>query len=193
MSSSLSFSTFDTNQSNNLSVSKIQSQSRRKNKTIKKKPTKKVENFLNSINEGFNDMEDSDESVLANFEPMGNPIITKAPDDKKEENMPPQIQSDDPVSVEQFETINQDELSENNYKNYMNTYVPYYTKTANQANLHGSKDQLMKKLNYMIHLLEKQEDEKTSNVTEELVLYMFLGVFTIFCVDSFARAGKYTR
>ncbi|MDC3300877.1 hypothetical protein OAU91_01230 [Flavobacteriaceae bacterium] len=193
MASSLSFSTFDTNQSNNLSVSKIQSQSRRKNKTIKKKPTKKVENFLNSINEGFNDMEDSDESGLANFEPMGNPIITKAPDDKKEENMPPQVQSDDPVSVEQFETINQHELSENNYKNYMNTYVPYYTKTANQANLHGSKDQLMKKLNYMIHLLEKQEDEKTSNVTEELVLYMFLGVFTIFCVDSFARAGKYTR
>ena len=193
MASSLSFSTFDTNQSNNLSVSKIQSQSRRKNKTIKKKPTKKAENFLNSINEGFNDMEDNDESGLANFEPMGNPIITKAPDDKKEENMPPQVQSDDPVSVEQFETINQNELSENNYKNYMNTYVPYYTKTANQANLHGSKDQLMKKLNYMIHLLEKQEDEKTSNVTEELVLYMFLGVFTIFCVDSFARAGKYTR
>ena len=30
-------------------------------------------------------------------------------------------------------------------------------------------------------------------VTEELVLYMFLGVFTIFVVDSFARAGKYTR
>ena len=193
MASSLSFSTFDTNQSNNLSVSKIQSQSRRKNKTIKKKPTKKAENFLNSINEGFNDMEDNDESGLANFEPMGNPIITKAPDDKKEENMPPQVQSDDPVSVEQFETINQNELSENNYKNYMNTYVPYYTKTANQANLHGSKDQLMKKLNYMIHLLEKQEDEKTSNVTEELVLYMFLGVFTIFVVDSFARAGKYTR
>tara|TARA_B000000475_G_C15963543_1_gene433985 strand:+ start:53 stop:634 length:582 start_codon:yes stop_codon:yes gene_type:complete len=193
MASSLSFSTFDTNQSNNLSVSKIQSQSRRKNKTIKKKPTKKVENFLNSINEGFNDIEDSNESGLANFEPMGNPIITKAPDDKKEESMPPQVQSDDPVSVEQFETINQHELSENNYKNYMNTYVPYYTKTANQANLHGSKDQLMKKLNYMIHLLEKQEDEKTSNVTEELVLYMFLGVFTIFCVDSFARAGKYTR
>ena len=75
----------------------------------------------------------------------------------------------------------------------MNTYIPYYSKPSNQANLHGSKDQLMKKLNYMIHLLEKQEDEKTSNVTEELVLYMFLGVFTIFCVDSFARAGKYTR
>ena len=45
----------------------------------------------------------------------------------------------------------------------------------------------------MIHLLEENKDEKTSNVTEELVLYMFLGVFVIFVVDSFARAGKYTR
>ena len=41
--------------------------------------------------------------------------------------------------------------------------------------------------------LEGQQDEKTENVTEELVLYMFLGVFVIFVVDSFARAGKYTR
>ena len=34
---------------------------------------------------------------------------------------------------------------------------------------------------------------KSQNVTEELVLYLFLGVFVIFVVDSFARAGKYTR
>ena len=45
----------------------------------------------------------------------------------------------------------------------------------------------------MIHHLEDQQDEKTDNVTEELVLYLFLGVFVIFVVDSFARAGKYTR
>ena len=45
----------------------------------------------------------------------------------------------------------------------------------------------------MINLLEEQQDEKTENVTEELVLYLFLGVFVIFVVDSFARAGKYTR
>ena len=36
MASSLSYSTFETNQSKNLSISKIQSQNRRKNKTIKK-------------------------------------------------------------------------------------------------------------------------------------------------------------
>ena len=45
----------------------------------------------------------------------------------------------------------------------------------------------------MIHLLEDNKDEKTHNVTEELVLYLFLGVFVIFVVDSFAKVGKYTR
>ena len=191
MASSLSYSTFETNQSKNLSISKIQSQNRRKNKTIKKKPSKKAENFLNSIQENYTDM-DGDGDGLADFEPISNPVITKAPDDKKKQDMPP-TQTDEAVSVEAFEAINENDLAQNNYQQYMNTYVPYYSKPSNQANLHGSKDQLMKKLNYMIHLLEKQEDEKTSNVTEELVLYMFLGVFTIFCVDSFARAGKYTR
>ncbi len=191
MASSLSYSTFETNQSKNLSISKIQSQNRRKNKTIKKKPSKKAENFLNSIQENYTDM-DGDGDGLADFEPISNPVITKAPDDKKKQDMPP-VQTDEAVSVEAFEAINENDMAQNNYQQYMNTYVPYYSKPSNQANLHGSKDQLMKKLNYMIHLLEKQEDEKTSNVTEELVLYMFLGVFTIFCVDSFARAGKYTR
>ena len=42
-------------------------------------------------------------------------------------------------------------------------------------------------------MMEEQKDEKTKNVTEELVLYLFLGVFIIFTVDSFARASKYTR
>ncbi len=57
----------------------------------------------------------------------------------------------------------------------------------------SSQDVLMKKLNYMISLLEEQQDEKTNNVTEEVVLYSFLGIFIIFIVDSFARAGKYVR
>ena len=47
------------------------------------------------------------------------------------------------------------------------------------------------KLNYMIHLLEEKQDEKTNNVTEEVILYSFLGVFIIFIVDSFSRIGKY--
>jgi hypothetical protein len=57
----------------------------------------------------------------------------------------------------------------------------------------NSQDTLIKKLNYMINLLEEQQDERTNNVTEEVVLYSFLGIFIIFVVDSFARVGKYVR
>ena len=54
-------------------------------------------------------------------------------------------------------------------------------------------DRLMEKINYMIHMLEEQQMEKTSNITEEFILYTFLGIFVIFTVDSFTRAGKYVR
>jgi hypothetical protein len=52
---------------------------------------------------------------------------------------------------------------------------------------------LMEKINYMIHLLEEQQMEKTDNVMEEFILYSMLGVFVIYIVDSFSRAGKYMR
>ena len=54
-------------------------------------------------------------------------------------------------------------------------------------------NKLMERVNYMIHLLEAQQHEKTDNITEEFILYTFLGVFVIFVVDSFAKTGKYTR
>jgi high-affinity K+ transport system ATPase subunit B len=64
----------------------------------------------------------------------------------------------------------------------------------NQAsNVAPTQDVLLQKLNYMISLLEDQQDEKTNNVTEEVVLYSFLGIFIIFIVDSFAKVGKYVR
>ena len=49
------------------------------------------------------------------------------------------------------------------------------------------------KINYMIHLLENQESERTANVTEEFILYTFLGVFMIYICDSFSRRGRYVR
>lgn len=78
----------------------------------------------------------------------------------------------------------------NNYAGPFNQQLPYYTQMSQKT---GNKDQLLEKLNYMILLLEEQKDEKTGHVVEELILYSFLGVFLIFIVDSFARAGKYTR
>jgi hypothetical protein len=49
------------------------------------------------------------------------------------------------------------------------------------------------KLDYMIHLLEQQKDDKTGQSMEEIVLYGFLGVFVLFVLDSFVKTGKYYR
>jgi hypothetical protein len=77
---------------------------------------------------------------------------------------------------------NNSNKSENN-KNY------YSSESSNNDN----NQVLIEKLNYMINLLEEQQDQKTGSVTEEVVLYSFLGVFIIFVVDSFTKVGKYTR
>ncbi len=74
---------------------------------------------------------------------------------------------------------------------YYQQYIPtFYNKMSESV---GGNKELLDKLNYMIHLLEEQQEEKTGHVTEEIILYSFLGVFLIFIVDSFARAGKYMR
>jgi len=70
---------------------------------------------------------------------------------------------------------------------------PYYNMNHTVQPQQPTDDILLQKLNYMISLLEDKQDEKTNNVTEEVVLYSFLGIFIIFVVDSFARAGKYVR
>jgi len=76
---------------------------------------------------------------------------------------------------------------------------PYYSSPTSQDSLLATQELsthqelLVQKLNYMIHLLEEQQDERTNHVTEEVVLYSFLGIFIIFVVDSFARVGKYVR
>jgi hypothetical protein len=76
--------------------------------------------------------------------------------------------------------------------------MPYYhnPNSDNSANVNTNTNEstlLLQKLNYMINLLEQNQDEKTQNVTEEIILYCFLGIFLIFIVDSFVRVGKYTR
>lgn len=131
---------------------------------------------------------DNDGNKLADYEPNFRPEITitkTEPTDISKEPMTSKYSAND---------INLANLS-----NYTQTYgsqplfqktQPYYTKMGVSS---GNDDKLMEKINYMIHLLEQQQIEKTANVTEEFILYMLLGVFVIFTVDSFTRAGKYVR
>ena len=70
---------------------------------------------------------------------------------------------------------------------------PYYANMGISSSSSSGETQLMEKINYMIHLLEQQQHEKTDNITEEFLLYTFLGVFVVYVLDSFARSGKYIR
>ncbi len=70
-------------------------------------------------------------------------------------------------------------------------YIPYYDQMSGSNN--KSNTLLLNKLDYLIQLLEQQQQYKTEGTTEEIVLYLFLGIFIIYVIDSFARAGKYTR
>ena len=57
----------------------------------------------------------------------------------------------------------------------------------------GSGGDMIKKLDYMIHMMEEQRDQKTGHVAEELILYSFVGIFIIFTIDSFTKVGTYSR
>ena len=177
MASRLGYSEFNLDNSNK--------SNKRKNKTVKKKVNEepsKVTSFLKAMED---DEKGVDSNGLADFNPPSNPELTKQPEPVQGE-----IQNGDTdIGIDSFENL--DNFTPQ--REYMDQYIPYYTKAANDANAYGNKEPLLEKLNYLIHLMEETKDEKTQNVTEELVLYMFLGVFVIFVVDSFARAGKYTR
>jgi hypothetical protein len=81
------------------------------------------------------------------------------------------------------------------FKETSNYKPPHYSQLLQGGGNHPNvmNDKLMEKINYMIHLLEEQQLEKTNNITEEFILYCLLGVFMIYTMDSFARAGKYVR
>ena len=183
-----------------------------KRRTIKKKDNNT--SISQKIKDIWDSVEDDSDEEGDNYTPPSKPQFTPPPapqlaelnrkpleQENSQESQRPQTNhletptptstpenSDAPVNVEGFNNI--DNVSEIANEQYYKQYVPYYNNTNNES---MNRDELMEKMNKVIQLLEDQQDEKSNNVTEELVLYCFLGVFVIFVVDSFARAGKYTR
>ena len=54
-------------------------------------------------------------------------------------------------------------------------------------------DDLVQKMDRLMQMFEEQREIKTGQKNEEIVLYCFLGVFTIYVLDSFVSIGRYTR
>lgn len=154
--------------------------------------------------------ENNDGNRLADYQPINNPYVNVRRNDTMDSNSY-DVENENinlnptellPKTIEkQPSQYLANEMNLGNYSNYLHTYnspklfqnnKPYYANMGVLTN-GSSNDNLMEKINYMIHLLEEQQMEKTANITEEFILYIFLGVFVIFTVDSFTRVGKYVR
>ena len=167
---------------------------RKNRETLSQKRNTKVEEFFNSLEDG------EDEQQYESFQPnarqennvsgYSRPIsaYNEKMKDNEQKDTNTQNTNDEYVGKEEFNNI-----QSNTNQDYYSSYIPYSDNVSAPQNISGEKDMFIEKLNYMIHLLEEQQEEKTGHVTEELILYSFLGVFVIFVIDSFARAGKYVR
>jgi len=144
-------------------------------------PTEKVAGVLQSINEDDN---------LADF--SVDTIVSQPPPP------PPPKKEHDEVDIEEIKKFN-GQFSNNGLTNYFKNTIPYNElnfngyKPPSTGSATGSNTELVNKLNYVIGLLENQQDEKTNNVTEDLIIYALLGVFIIFVIDKFVNVGKYVR
>jgi hypothetical protein len=97
-------------------------------------------------------------------------------------------------NLENSNVLNGSNLLKNNLSNYSDSYKLNYNSLSQNIDSHNyDNNKLLSKLDYIVHLLEEQHNEKTNYITEELILYLFLGIFILFVLDSFARASKYVR
>tara|TARA_B110000971_G_scaffold133435_1_gene136554 strand:- start:818 stop:1480 length:663 start_codon:yes stop_codon:yes gene_type:complete len=196
------------------------SQKRLHNKTQKMYPkdnnynSDKVNHILESMH-SINSMEDND---LGDFSPPPKPessgvtkTIATEESMNKSNHLTTEMFSTQPQKAPQassgnnkyhLNTYNTGDASKINEEYYQNMIPNWKSTTPTSSNnaytnepkySYNGDDVLLKKLNYMIHLLEENKDDKTNNVTEEVVLYSFLGIFIIFVIDSFVKVGRYVR
>jgi hypothetical protein len=204
---SFAFNAAPFSQTSNSETNYIQQKREAKNKTIKRRETS---SNVDALIQKLHNSENSDD--MADFDPISPPhsecvsktIERQNPqrqeiqtysnpltgDNEKKPNTVTGISSLPDSTGSIYESFQQKGIN-NAAADYYQQYIPtFYNKMSEPS---GGSKELLEKLNYMIHLLEEQQEEKTGHVTEEIILYSFLGVFLIFIIDSFARAGKYMR
>lgn len=172
--------------------------------------SEKVNSVLEAIHNTNSQM--MDHSSLGDFKPLEPPVSVGVENTKI--NNPNTVNENDDIDLHALKSNYMNEQAANQY---YKQFIPNYGGESSQNKNHNphtnggmmhsnvthsnvthsngmtQNDTLMTKLNYMIHLLEERQDERTNNVTEEVILYSFLGVFMIFIVDSFVKVGKYVR
>lgn len=184
----------------------------RKNKTVKNREStsnSKAKKFLNSLkpkeqyaNSSFTNEDDDDDYGLSDYNPQiktEKNINTKTEEDQETKMLNRGLEQQERFlsKQENFQRMHQERKDNLTpyFSELKNEFSDYYSNDTNKQtnNIIQSESDLMKKLNYVVHMLEEQQDEKTQSITEELILYTFLGIFVIFVVDSFSKVTKYKR
>jgi hypothetical protein len=183
-----------------------QQQQQQQQQSESSQPRSRVENFMSKLSavKSMNYVQGDDgtggsESDLADYIPLESNEQTEQKRNQRGVGSNNDNDNDDDdgvVTRENFENLPSTYAAQ-----YYQQYVPLSYSNGDQQQQQqqqqssnaSSKDDLLQKMNHIIQMLEDQQDEKTGSVTEELILYCFLGVFVIFVVDSFVRAGKYVR
>lgn len=177
---------------------------RLKRKPENKEPVAQYEVFEDSDNELLGQF-DSDEAdhQISKLDSGSGPIHAKNISVQETHNksalpvqLPPQETSSD--YVKHYNSPGFHAIMQANDAQINNNPGPMRLSSAQPPSMRGEammtgNQELMTKLNYLIHLLEDQKEERVGSITEELVLYCFLGVFIIFVLDSFVKVGKYVR
>ena len=181
------FEPFENNNNNNNNNSNSSRRPNNRNNKTRKNPPASSSSRVESMIAQIHKNKDDNDNELEEFNPP--PMAKSSGVERMREREEAQnTNNDEHVTQEGFNEMEGNEWSQEYYQQY----IPMYTNAANNSTGSGDSE-LLEKLNYMIHLLEEERDVKQGNVTEEVVLYCFLGVFVIFVVDSFAKVGKYVR
>ena len=187
----------------------------KKTETLAAKVKRKLKRKTEPMVAQYEVFEDSDNEMLGQFDsdeadhqmskldPGSGPIHAKNTKTRTQNQNQNQNQNQTSEFVKHYNTMNFNAISQANDAALSNNTGPMLLSSpqtnTNMATMTtpitmtGGNQELLTKLNYLIHLLEDQKDEKAGSITEELVLYCFLGVFIIFVLDSFVKVGKYVR
>jgi hypothetical protein len=146
---------------------------------------------IGKIHSSIDNGEDETEG-LANFEPIPRPESLGVSKTAERDNLD-EMNEENEDDVENF-----DNLDSSYAQQYYSQFLPGTIEGMQTEGIPDSanvnlNENLVEKINYMIHLLEENQDQKSEHVIEEMLLYLGLGVFVIYVLDSFVRIGKYTK
>tara|TARA_A100001015_G_scaffold30530_1_gene33967 strand:+ start:2605 stop:3300 length:696 start_codon:yes stop_codon:yes gene_type:complete len=171
--------------------------------TFNNDTNKKIKNLNSLISKLHNKNEDDNEETdYANYKDIYKPTKTfldntKIYDDKSYKNN----YNGEITDMSELKNINNKNILNNS--NDIDLDLMNYNKNYNEQNYNNNNKEYQKyidinnkiltKLDNILNLLENQKSEKTNHLTEELILYVFLGLFIIYVLESFTRMGKYVR